>query len=98
MRSSGQFVLIGVLAAVSLPRVSTSTAQAPARDAAAVLAEAREALGGGRRLSAGKHCVVPGRTRQIRGDNLVPSALAVAAEGPDQDGRTGEIPAPESGP
>jgi hypothetical protein len=98
MRSFGQFVLIGVLAAISLPRVSTLTAQGPARDAAAVLAEAREALGGEKRLSAVKNFVVTGRTRQIRGDNLVPIEFEIAVELPDKYVRKDEIPAQESGP
>ncbi len=98
MRSFGQFVLIGVLAAISLPRVSAPTAQAPARDAAAVLAEAREALGGEKRLSAVKNFVVTGRTRQIRGDNLVPIEFEIAVELPDKYVRKDEIPAQESGP
>jgi hypothetical protein len=98
MRSFGQFVLIGVLAAISLPRVSAPTAQAPARDAAAVLAEAREALGGEKRLAAVKNFVVTGRTRQIRGDNLVPIEFEIAVELPDKYVRKDEIPAQESGP
>jgi hypothetical protein len=84
MRSFAQFVLIGVLAAVSLPKVSTTAAQAPARDAAAVLAEAREALGGEKRLSAVKNFVATGRTRQVRGDNLVPIEFEIAVELPDK--------------
>lgn len=99
MRGSGHIVLIGLLAAVSLQKVSTTTAaQAPARDAAAVLAEAREALGGEKRLSAVKNFVVTGRTRQVRGDNLVPIEFEIAAELPDKFVRKDEIPAQESGP
>ena len=99
MRGSGHIVLIGLLAAVSLQKVSTSTAaQAPARDAAAVLAEAREALGGEKRLLAVKNFVVTGRTRQVRGDNLVPIEFEIAAELPDKFVRKDEIPAQESGP
>jgi hypothetical protein len=98
MRGFGHVVLIGLLAAVSLQKVSTTGAQAPARDAAAVLAEAREALGGEKRLSAVKNFVVTGRTRQVRGDNLVPIEFEVAAELPDKYVRKDEIPAQESGP
>jgi len=97
MRSCGQFVLIGV-AAISLPLVSTPAAQAPARDAATVLTEAREALGGEKRLSAVKNFVVTGRTRQVRGDNLVPIEFEIAVELPDKYVRKDEIPAQESGP
>lgn len=98
MRSSGQFVLIGAVAAILLPLVSTPAPQAPARDAAAVLAEAREALGGEKRLSAVKNFVVTGRTRQVRGDNLVPIEFEIAVELPDKYVRKDEIPAQESGP
>ena len=91
-------MLIGVLAAMSLPMVSTPTAQAPVRDAATVLAEAREALGGEKRLSAVKNFVVTGRTRQVRGDNLVPIEFEIAVELPDKYVRKDEIPAQESGP
>jgi len=99
MRGSGHIVFIGLLAAVSLQKVSTTTAaQAPARDAAAVLAEAREALGGEKRLSAVKNFVVTGHTRQVRGDNLVPIEFEIAAELPDRYVRKDEIPAQESGP
>ncbi len=98
MRSSGQFVLIGAVVAISLPLVSTPAAQAPARDAATVLAQAREALGGEKRLSAVKNFVVTGRTRQVRGDNLVPIEFEIAVELPDKYVRKDEIPAQESGP
>ena len=98
MRSFVQFVLIVAPAAISLPKVSTPAAQAPLRDAATVLAEAREALGGEKRLSAVKNFVVTGRTRQVRGDNLVPIEFEIAAELPDKYVRKDEIPAQESGP
>ena len=98
MRGFRQFMLIGVLAAISLPMVSTPAAQAPVRDAAAVLAEAREALGGEKRLSAVKNFIVTGRTRQVRGDNLVPIEFEIAVELPDKYVRKDEIPAQESGP
>lgn len=97
MRGSGHLVLIGLLAAVALQSVSTA-AQAPQRDAAAVLAEAREALGGEKRLSAVKNFLVTGRTRQVRGDSLVPIEFEIAAELPDKFVRKDEIPAQESGP
>jgi len=98
MRVFGQFMLIGILAAVSLPKVSTTAAQAPAKDAATVLAQAREALGGEKRLSAIRNFVATGRTQQVRGDNLVPIEFEVAVELPDKYVRKDEIPAQESGP
>jgi len=92
--------LIGILAAASLRAVSTSSsqAQAPTRDASAILAQAREALGGEKRLSAVKNFVATGRTRQVRGDNLVPIEFEIAVELPDKYVRKDEIPAQESGP
>ena len=86
------------LAAVSLRAVSTPSSQAPARDATAILAQAREALGGEKRLSAVKSFVATGRTRQVRGDNLVPIEFEIAVELPDKYVRKDEIPAQESGP
>jgi len=100
MRGFGHFLLIGILAAVSLRAVSTSSspAQAPAKDANAILAQAREALGGEKRLSAVKSFVATGRTRQVRGDNLVPIEFEISVELPDKYVRKDEIPAQESGP
>lgn len=98
MRGFRLFMVTGGVAAMSLPMVSTTTAQAPVRDAATVLAEAREALGGEKRLSAVKNFVVTGRTRQVRGDNLVPIEFEIAVELPDKYVRKDEIPAQESGP
>jgi hypothetical protein len=98
MRGFGHFPLIGTLAAVSLRAVSTPSSQAPARDATAILAQAREALGGEKRLSAVKSFVATGRTRQVRGDNLVPIEFEIAVELPDKYVRKDEIPAQESGP
>src|SRR5947199_1967535 len=75
-------------------------AQAPAIDPAAnvVLTAAREALGGDKKLSAVKTIVATGRTRQVRGENLVPIEFEIAIELPDKYVRKDEIPAQESGP
>jgi len=73
-------------------------AQAPGRDPAPILAAAREALGGEKRLSGVKNFVATGRTRQVRGDNLVPIEFEIAVELPDKYVRKDEIPAQESGP
>ena len=98
MRVFGQFLLAFVaFATISNPKVPV-VGQAPARDAATVLAEAREALGGEKRLSAVKNFVVTGRTRQVRGDNLVPIEFEIAVELPDKYVRKDEVPAQESGP
>jgi hypothetical protein len=72
--------------------------QAPAGDPNAVLAAAREAMGGEKRLSAVKTFVATGRTQQVRGDNLVPIEFEISCELPDKYIRRDEIPAQESGP
>ncbi len=99
MRVLGQFQLVGSLTAFGilvsgLPRVE----QARTGDPTAILAAAREALGGEKRLSAVKGFIVTGRTRQVRGDNLVPIEFEIACEMPDKYVRKDEIPAQESGP
>lgn len=74
-------------------------AQTPAVDAAAsVLAATRRALGGDQKLAAVKSLVATGRTRQVRGENLVPIEFEIAIELPDRYVRKDEIPAQESGP
>jgi hypothetical protein len=69
-----------------------------AQDAQSVLTAARDALGGDARISSVKTIVASGRTRQVRGDNLVPIEFEIAIELPDKYVRTDEIPAQESGP
>jgi hypothetical protein len=109
MRVIGQFLAIAFLAAVPIPSgrstmvdlrpmLAQGPAPAPAKDAATVLAAARQALGGEQRLSSVKNFVVTGRTRQVRGDNLVPIEFEIAFEMPDKFVRKDEIPAQESGP
>ena len=66
--------------------------------AGGVLAAAREALGGEKKLAAVKTLVATGRTRQIRGENLVPIEFEIAIELPDRYVRKDEIPAQESEP
>ena len=84
-----------LLACLSVPAVG----QQPAKvDAAQVLAAAREALGGETRLAGVKNFVATGRTRQVRGDNLLPIEFEIACELPDKYVRRDEIPAQESGP
>lgn len=67
-------------------------------DPAAVMAAAREALGGEKRLSSVRSFSATGRTRQVRGDNLVPIEFEIVCELPDRYARKDEIPAQESGP
>jgi len=66
---------------------------AQARDAATVLAAARQALGGEASLGAVKTFVATGRTRQLRGNNLVPIEFEIDAELPDKYVRHDEFPA-----
>ena len=76
---------------------SPSVTQAPS-DASAVLAATRQALGGDAKLAAIKNFVASGRTRQVRGNNLVPIEFEILCELPDRYVRRDEIPAQESGP
>ena len=93
MRVSGQLTMaLCLAAAVGLE------GQGPPRDATAVLAETRQALGGDQKLAAVKNFVVTGRTRRVQGINLVPVEFEIAVEFPDKYVRKDEIPAQESGP
>jgi hypothetical protein len=93
MRLLVSSVLVSCLAIGALAQ-----GQAPKPDANAVLAAAREALGGEKKLSAVKTFVATGRTKQVRGINLVPIEFEMFCELPDKFVRTDEIPAQESGP
>jgi len=89
---------IGGLVAVAALLAAHTSAQRQTIDASAVLAAAREALGGEKRLSAVRNFVATGRTRQVQGDNLVPIEFEISFELPDKYLRRDEIPARESGP
>ena len=65
-------------------------------DAAAVLAAARSALGGESKLAAVKTFVATGRTRQLRGNNLVPIEFEIDCELPDKYVRKDEFPAQDT--
>ena len=71
MRLSFRFVhAVAVAGSIG---VAAFAAQAPAADAAAtVLTATRQALGGEQKLAAVKTVLATGRTRQVRGENLVP--------------------------
>ena len=75
-----------------------AAARRAAKDPAAILAAARQALGGEKKLAAVKSFTATGRTRQVRGDNLVPIEFEIFVELPDKYLRKDEIPAQESGP
>src|SRR6185312_15713393 len=85
--------------AVCLAMSALAAAQTSSPDAAATtVSAAREALGGEKKLAAVRTVVATGRTRQVRGDNLVPIEFEIAIELPDKYVRKDEIPAQESGP
>jgi hypothetical protein len=71
---------------------------AQARTADSVLAAARTALGGEAKISAVKTFIANGRTRQVRGENLVPIEFEIQAELPDKYSRRDEFPAQDQGP
>jgi hypothetical protein len=95
MHVFAQCTAVGCLAAVA---TISGTMVPQTRDAASVLAGARQALGGEQKLSAVKSFTATGRTRQVRGDNLVPIEFEISVELPDKYLRKDEIPAQESGP
>ncbi|HET7697061.1 MAG TPA: hypothetical protein VFK57_15220 [Vicinamibacterales bacterium] len=86
-------VAIAALGLAGLP-----PAEAQTKDAASVIAAARQALGGEKKLAAVKSFTAQGRTRQVRGENLVPIEFEIFVELPDKYLRKDEIPAQESGP
>jgi hypothetical protein len=65
--------------------------------AAQVLAATRKAMGGDK-VAAITTIVANGRTRRVRGDNLVPIEFEMAIELPDKFVRKDEVPAEESEP
>ena len=95
MRVFAQCAAVGCLAAFA---AVSGTVTAQRKDPGAILAKAREALGGEKKLTAVKSFTATGRTRQVRGDNLVPIEFEVFVELPDKYLRKDEIPAQESGP
>ena len=61
-----------------------------------MLAATREALGGDKNLAAVKTFVATGRTRQLRGNNLVPIEFEISCELPDKYVRKDEFPAQDT--
>src|SRR5262245_44929387 len=89
--------ILSSLITVCLGTVLTAGQSAPP-DPNAVLAAARTALGGEARLSGIKTISATGRTRQVRGENLVPIEFEISIELPGKYVRKDEVPAQESGP
>jgi hypothetical protein len=77
--------------------VGAQAPAAPARDPAPILAAARQALGGDKKLTAVKSFTAAGRTKQVRGENLVPIEFEIFVELPDKYVRKDEVPAQETG-
>jgi hypothetical protein len=100
MRLFARCAAAGLIAgAVAFPRPLAAQGQpAGSKDPATILAAARQALGGEKKLGAVKSFTATGRTRQVRGDNLVPIEFEIFVELPDKYVRKDEIPAQESGP
>lgn len=73
-------------------------ARAQARTADSVMAAARKALGGEAKIAAVKTFIATGRTRQVRGENLVPIEFEIQVELPDKYSRRDEFPAQDAGP
>src|SRR4030095_13136119 len=71
---------------------------AQSNDASAVMAAARTALGGEAKIASVKTFIANGRTRQVRGENLVPIEFEIQAELPDKYSRRDEFPAQDAGP
>jgi len=66
--------------------------------AVTIMAAARMALGGQARIAAVKTFIINGRTRQVRGDNLIPTEFEIQVELPDKYSRRDEFPAQDAGP
>jgi hypothetical protein len=95
-----RFVPVSITFAVVLLYfgLNPSPGAAQARTAESVLAAARAALGGEAKIAAVKSFIATGRTRQVRGENLVPIEFEIQAELPDKYSRRDEFPAQDAGP
>lgn len=78
--------------------LSADSGFAQARTAESVIAAARAALGGEAKISAVKTFIANGRTKQVRGENLVPIEFEIQAELPDKYSRRDEFPQQDAGP
>src|SRR6185503_12801356 len=92
------WIAAGVLVTAQAPPQPPKPDAAASAAAEATLAATRTALGGDKKLAAVKTLVATGRTRQVRGENLVPIEFEIAMELPDKYVRKDEIPAQESEP
>src|SRR3972149_8108832 len=101
MVSVGRCCFCTVITAIGI--TALGLAQAPVANPEAVkkadqvLAEARQALGGDK-LAGVKTLVGSGRTRRVRGNNLVPIEFEIFIELPDKYLRADEFPAEDTDP
>jgi hypothetical protein len=86
----------GHVISLALTFAAVATAQSP--DPSLILVATREALGGETRLAGITSFVATGRTRQVRGDNLIPIEFEISYQRPDKYVRRDEVPAQENGP
>ena len=91
-----------VISCVALVLICLGAGQVPGlaqtRTADSVIAAARAALGGEAKIAGVKTFIATGRTRQVRGENLVPIEFEIQAELPDKYSRRDEFPAQDAGP
>ena len=98
MRALEPLVVVSATVLVWLTPAAVMPGLTQAADAASVLRAARDALGGDTRIEAVRTLIVNGRTRQVRGDNLVPIEFEIQVELPDKYSRRDEFPAQDAGP
>ena len=91
-----------VISGIALVLICLGAGQVPGlaqtRTADSVIAGARAALGGEAEIAGVKTFIATGRTRQVRGENLVPIEFEIQAELPDKYSRRDEFPAQDAGP
>lgn len=97
MRGFAWCAAAGTFATLAGIYVGAQAPAAPARDAGPILAAARQALGGDKKLAAVKTFTASGRTKLVRGENLVPAEFEIFVELPDKYVRKDEVPAQETG-
>lgn len=97
MRLVTRMVAVMVGLSVSVALAGRGVAEQAPTDATPILAKAREALGGEKKLTSIKTIVASGQTRQIRGENLIPIVFEINIELPAKYSRRDETPAVESG-
>ena len=97
MRRLAWCAAAGTFAALAGIYVGAQAPAAQTRDAGPILAAARQALGGDKKLTAVKTFTAAGRTKLVRGENLVPAEFEIFVELPDKYVRKDEVPAQETG-